>query len=50
MSYNNVELYKLDSKKKVRVWKAYLRPEADGTVSILIEHGQQGGKIQTKSI
>lgn len=49
MSYNNVELYKLDSKKKVRVWKAYLRPEADGTVSILIEHGQQGGKIQTKT-
>ena len=49
MSYNNVELYKLDSKKKVRVWKAYLRPEADGTITILIEHGQQGGKIQTKT-
>lgn len=50
MLYNNVMLYKLDSKKKIRVWKAYtdFSLNDSGFITIKIEHGQMDGKIQIK--
>ena len=49
---NNTYLYSLDSKEKVREWKAStdLSTDDNGYMTISIEHGQQGGKKQTKSI
>lgn len=46
--YNNVKVYKLDSKKKVREWSASYYPLPDGTYEIKIIHGQQNGSMQTK--
>lgn len=50
MNYNNVQLFNYDSKKKVRVWKAYsdFSLNDDGHIIITIEHGQENGKIQKK--
>lgn len=50
MDYNNTQLYSYDTKKKVRVWKAYsdFVLNDDGHVVITIEHGQENGKIQKK--
>lgn len=47
---NNTYLYSLDSKGKVREWKAStdLSTDDNGYMTISIEHGQQGGKKQTK--
>lgn len=47
---NNSILYSLDSKGKVREWKAStdLTPDSNGYLTITIEHGQQGGKKQLK--
>ena len=49
---NNTVLYSLDSKGKVREWKAStdLLEDDKGYLTITIEHGQQGGKKQLKSI
>ena len=43
-------LYKKDSKGKTRQWRAYTDYTLDGNghITITIEHGQQGGKLQTK--
>lgn len=50
MDYNNVQLFNYDSKKKIRVWKAYsdFSLNNDGHIIITIEHGQENGKIQKK--
>lgn len=47
---NNTYLYSLDSKGKVREWKATtdLSLDDNGYMTISIEHGQQDGKKQTK--
>ena len=47
---NNTYLYKKDSKGKIRQWRAYTDYTLDGNghITITIEHGQQGGKLQTK--
>ena len=47
---NNIVLYSLDSKGKVREWKAStdLLEDDKGYLTITIEHGQQGGKKQLK--
>ena len=47
---NNIYLYKKDSKGKTRQWRAYTDYTLDGNghITITIEHGQQGGKLQTK--
>lgn len=47
---NDKVLYSLDSKGKVREWKAStdLTPDSNGYLTITIEHGQQGGKKQLK--
>lgn len=47
---NNIVLYSLDSKGKVREWKAFtdLLEDDKGYLTITIEHGQQGGKKQLK--
>lgn len=47
---NNTYLYSLDSKGKVREWKATtdLSLDDNGYMTISIEHGQQYGKKQTK--
>ena len=49
---NNIVLYSLDSKGKIREWKAStdLLEDDKGYLTITIEHGQQGGKKQLKSI
>ena len=49
---NNIVLYSLDSKGKVREWKAStdLLEDDKGYLTITIEQGQQGGKKQLKSI
>lgn len=50
-SNNNVALFKYDSKRKIRTWKASLNPQPDakGYLIITIEHGQLDGKMQTKT-
>lgn len=52
MSFNNVELFKYDSKGKVRVWKAESDLQIDPItqhITITITHGQHEGKLQTKT-
>lgn len=50
MNLNNTYLYKKDSKDKIRQWKAYSDYSLDGNnaLTVIIEHGQQDGKLQTK--
>lgn len=47
---NNKMLYSLDSKGKIREWKAStdLSKDSTGYITITIEHGQQDGKKQLK--
>lgn len=45
------KLYKLDTKNKIREWEAYVSPNLtdEGFREIIITHGLQDGKKQTKS-
>lgn len=50
MSYNNLPLFKYDSKQNIRTWKAYTdyTQDSTGRIHIFIEHGVLNGKISQK--
>lgn len=50
-NYNNTYLYSKNKSGKILQWRAYseFQLNSDGFIEVIVEFGQQEGKLQTKT-